>query len=810
MLPSKLTQKARRVLQMKTEKTVLANEKRSTLLFSAFLAVVVSVALSAGFTLMLGTTFSIAFSIRRIIFAYTLTAVIFSAIFFFNRKWLSFAALMAAPAIFGLSLYKDWFSVRKGFMGLMYYLKLYVFLWLPGDYYEDPEARTTVLAFFIVYNLIAISVTAFVVMKRRWIPAALIFYLPLFLFSVSNTDLSPKAVPCLVAGSGIILILLCNAFRKKKQATYEKMLLILTVPVFCFMFLLGGIYPQKTYNKDKLARKIIIETRDWFDKTAGRDNPLRSIFDRALNGFENTDFDDSYDALSPLYASSTNLNKVGPFNPTSEEVLEVYRYRNPEYTGAMPYFSNTLYLKVESLDTYQNNTLSGKLKINPYKRNIEVENVSAPYGVIINPVKNASVDIVPYYTDYYFTPQSKGSELNAFNSTNRRISDFASSNVPVKAGNIFSEQYLKDYVYKTCLDVPYSTERGLISGGRLPEWYLDVYYGRKRMSDYEKVKNVTAYVRTLHPYSVATDYPPKGVDFVTWFVNEGESGICVHYAVTSVVLLRMIGVPARYVRGYVAPNVQIDGSVTVMASYAHAWFEVFVPEYGWVMGDATPGYNGEESYFNVAALARSNPEVEDTSFNPDVDPEQTTSTETSGTSETTTESTVPETSEGETTRETVPSDGQTGPTYGGPAGTDNYTGSHTPEDLPRDEDPLPEFLVNALKLFFKIFIVLTALAVTVLISRAVFMIYWSNRFNSEKINEKAVARYHYYMLMSRVFRFIYPEMVKELAEKATFSGRDISQKEYESLNRTCRQIMNTSSVDFTGIKKALFRLMRLP
>ena len=207
--------------------------------------------------------------------------------------------------------------------------------------------------------------TAFVVMKRRWIPAALIFYLPLFLFSVSNTDLSPKAGPCLVAGSGIILILLCNAFRKKKQATYEKMLLILTVPVFCFMFLLGGIYPQKTYNKDKLARKIIIETRDWFDKTAGRDNPLRSIFDRALNGFENTDFDDSYDALSPLYASSTNLNKVGPFNPTSEEVLEVYRYRNPEYTGAMPYFSNTLYLKVESLDTYQNNTLSGKLKINP-------------------------------------------------------------------------------------------------------------------------------------------------------------------------------------------------------------------------------------------------------------------------------------------------------------------------------------------------------------------------------------------------------------------------------------------------------------
>ena len=795
---------------MKTEKTVLADEKRSTLLFSALLAVVISVALSAGFTLMLGTTFSIAFSIRRVVFAYALTAVIFSAIFVFNKKWLSFAALMAAPAIFGLSLYKDWFDVQKGFMGLTYYIKLYVFLWLPGDFPEDLEAKTTVLAFFIVYNLIAISVTAFVVMKRRWIPTALIFYLPLFLFSVSNTDLSPKAGPCLVAGSGVILLLLCNAFRKKKQSTYEKMLLILTVPVFCFMFLLGGIYPQKNYNKDKLARKIIIETRDWLDKTAGRDNPLRGMLERALNGFENTDFDDSYDALSPLYASSTNLNKVGPFNPTAEEVLEVYRYSNPEYTGTTPFFSNTLYLKVESLDTYQNNALTGKLKMNPYKRNLEVENVSAPYGVIVNPIKSTSVDIVPYYTDFYFAPDTRASELNAFNSTNKRLSNFASSNVPVKAGDIFSEQYLNDYVYKTCLDVPYSTDRALILGGKLPDWYLDVYYERTQMSDSEKVKNVTAYVRSLHHYSVNTEYPPKGADFVPWFVNEGESGICVHYAVTSVVLLRMIGVPARYVRGYVAPNVQLNGKGTVLASNAHAWFEVFVPEYGWVMGDATPGYNAEESYFNIAALVRNNPEVENTSFTPDGDPEQTTSTETSGTSETTTETTAPGTSEGETTRAADPSDRQTGPSYGGPSGTDNYTGSYTPEDLPGDKDPLPEFIVNALKLFLKIFIALASFTVVVFISRAVFMIYWSNRFSSEKINEKALARYHYYMLMSRVFRFIYPEMVRELAEKATFSGRDISQKEYESLNKTCRQIMNTSSVDFTGIKKVLFRLMRLP
>jgi len=796
---------------MKTEKTVLANEKKSTLLFSAVLAIVISVALSAGFTLMLGTTFSIGFSIKRVLFAYGLTALVFCTIFFFNKKWLSFTALMAAPTIFGLSLYKDWFDVQKGFLGLMYYIKLYVFLWLPGDYAEDVEASRTVLIFFIVYNLIAISVTCFAVMKRRWIPSALLFYVPIFLFSVANTDICPKAQPCLVAGSGVILLLLCHAFRKKKQATYEKVLLIMTVPVFAFMFILGGIYPQKTYTKDKLARKIIIETRDWLDKTAGRDNPVRDILERALNGFENTDFDDSYDALSPLYVSSTNLNKVGPFNPTSEEILKIYRYRNPDYTGASPYFSSTIYLKVESLDTYQNNTLTDKLKtITPYKRNVEVENVSAPYGISITPLKSTSVDIVPYYTDHYFIQGKDVTDFNPYNYTHRRISNFASSNVPVKAGDIYSDQYLKDYVYKICLNVPYSTDRALMLGGKLPDWYQDVYYERTQMSDVEKVKRVTEYVRGLHPYSTQTAYPPKGSDFVAWFVNDADTGICVHYAVTSVVLLRMIGVPARYVRGYAAPGSQLDSETTVLASHAHAWFEVFVPEYGWVMGDATPGYNHDESYFNVQALVRNNPEVKDVSFNPGEDPEKaTTTTESSETAETTTAATTSETSQGETTAATSPSGEQSKPSSGIPIGTENYTGSYTLDDLPKDKDPLPEFLVNAFKLFFRIFVAAAAFIVAVLISRAVFMIYWTNKFKSEKINEKAIAHYHYYMMMSRVFKFIYPEMVKELAEKATFSGQDISKKEYESLLKTCRQIMNTSSVDFTGIKKVLFRLMRI-
>ena len=796
---------ARKEDLMRTEKALLVDEKSSRPFISAAVAVLVSVTLSAGFTMMLGTTFGIPFKFSTLLAASVITALAFTAVFFFNKKWVSFGVLCAAPILFTVCFWLDRFNVRKGLMALLYYIKLYVFLWLPGDYPEDPNAQNTILAFLVAYNLVAVSITSFVIMKRRWIPSALVFYLPMFVFSVTNTDVHPQAAPCLVAGSGIIMILLCNAFRKKKQSTYERMLIILIVPVFAFMFLIGGIFPQNKYNKDKLAQKILIETRDWLDKTAGRDNPLRSLIERALNGFENSDFDESFDAISPLYSTPTNLSKVGPFNPSTTEILKVFRSSNPAYEGTnVVYAGNVLYLKVESLDTYQNNTLSSsKIKMNVYKKGDKPAGETAQYGITITPLRSSSVDIVPYYTDFYYMNNPVMNELNPYNSTHKKISSFASANVPVKTGNIYSDAYLNKYVYKTCLEVPYSTDRALILSGDLPDWYMDVYYGRISMSDADKVRRVTEYVRGLHPYNVNTEYPPKGSDFVPWFVSSGKSGICVHYAVTSVVLLRMIGIPARYVRGYVDPDSGIDKESIVYASHAHAWFEVFVPEYGWVMGDATPGYNIDEAHFNIDEVSRNHPEIETAEFTPKEDTEATTTsetdTETSEETETTTETTEEETLP-ESSYESSPAQ-TSDPLNMGPSQPQN--------DPAKKETQFPVYLKNALRLFLTVIIAAAAIAILILIGRAVFMIYWTNKFSTGKVNDRAIAYYHYYMLMARIFRFMYPDSVTGIAEKATFSGKDLTVKEYDELRKTCSKIMNAASADFPRHKLFFFRLLKI-
>ena len=76
---------------------------------------------------------------------------------------------------------------------------------------------------------------------------------------------------------------------------------------------------------------------------------------------------------------------------------------------------------------------------------------------------------------------------------------------------------------------------------------------------------------------------------VTEFLFEKKRGYCEYFASAAVLLLRLQGVPARYVTGF---NVRDDsmeaGQYVVRESHAHAWIEVYMTGRGWVEVDPTP------------------------------------------------------------------------------------------------------------------------------------------------------------------------------------------------------------------------------
>jgi transglutaminase-like putative cysteine protease len=74
-----------------------------------------------------------------------------------------------------------------------------------------------------------------------------------------------------------------------------------------------------------------------------------------------------------------------------------------------------------------------------------------------------------------------------------------------------------------------------------------------------------------------------------------KAGVCQDYAHAMLAVCRSVGIPARYVSGYLYTG----GSDSVGGDASHAWVEAHVPGSGWVGFDPTNGTEVAEAYVKV-------------------------------------------------------------------------------------------------------------------------------------------------------------------------------------------------------------------
>lgn len=124
---------------------------------------------------------------------------------------------------------------------------------------------------------------------------------------------------------------------------------------------------------------------------------------------------------------------------------------------------------------------------------------------------------------------------------------------------------------------------------------LGISLVKDKESRYESVLAVMDYLKTHYTYSLTSQVPPKGNDFVDQFLFEDRIGYCDHFSTSMVILLRSAGIPSRWVKGFAPgkPSDQNSQHYNVSYADAHAWVEVYFPEKGWVPFDPTPGYNND-------------------------------------------------------------------------------------------------------------------------------------------------------------------------------------------------------------------------
>lgn len=124
---------------------------------------------------------------------------------------------------------------------------------------------------------------------------------------------------------------------------------------------------------------------------------------------------------------------------------------------------------------------------------------------------------------------------------------------------------------------------------RIKKLAEDVTAGLK--NEYDKAANIERYLKTRYAYTLDLTGAPQA-DPLANFLFVRRAGHCEYFAAAMTVMLRSLGIPARYVGGFLPGEFNdIGGDYIVRESDAHTWVEVYFPSYGWITFDPTPPGN---------------------------------------------------------------------------------------------------------------------------------------------------------------------------------------------------------------------------
>lgn len=122
--------------------------------------------------------------------------------------------------------------------------------------------------------------------------------------------------------------------------------------------------------------------------------------------------------------------------------------------------------------------------------------------------------------------------------------------------------------------------------------------GAEGLTPAEIVERVVGHFHSGYRYSLNVG-AFRTTDPLAEFVYDKKKGYCEYFASAATLLLRLSGVPARYVTGYaVRPFHRSGDHYVIRDSDAHAWTEAYIEGRGWVEADATPASDYEAVHGN--------------------------------------------------------------------------------------------------------------------------------------------------------------------------------------------------------------------
>ncbi len=389
--------------------------------------------------------------------------------------------------------------------------------------------------------------------KNLWI--TLVFSVSLLVPTLVAQDTVPGEFAIFLLLLGLILLLLSHGVRRREASQGARLTWMLLLPSVLVVAGLLLAVPQSTYTPPDLSQGI-----------------LAFLFGQDVGG--GTDI--------PVFEGGEriNLNQIGPKSQSNVLAMNV----TVDYSGSI-YIRGTTYTTYTGLRwTDADNAETEDFRVNDLYYREEAGTMA------ISTARTHDFQYLPYY------PQG-GRELvygRLENPERQQDYSFRVSRLRWDWKNLWAQEHpgvtmgTVSYGDDPMLQLPESTLEAV-------QKYLRQARIGRDLTPIQAADRIAQFVARSAKYDIRTGRMPSGeADFARWFLEDAQTGYCVHFATAATVLLRAAGIPARYVEGYLTnaldnPLTAVSGSrLPVTQRMAHAWVEYLVPDVGWVILEPTP------------------------------------------------------------------------------------------------------------------------------------------------------------------------------------------------------------------------------
>lgn len=512
------------------------------------------------------SAFSVKLEASVLIMAAVLFSMVFSLLSAFVKNNLKYALCMTVIAFVAFLVFV--FANERIFAQANYainkLLELYsVYLSVYSNIKFASYIANDATGFFVLLSLILNGLFSFLISRIKSIKIAGLLSIALLVPCFVLVNTLPDLVPLLIIFTVLFALYFSSQTRQLNYAHSGVITAVCAVILAVLITVLAVINPVADYERPK-----------W------QDNMLNTV--QTLTGMKT--YNGSGKISSALaevgnnVSSEVDFSNAGALKQTGTKVMTVVTDLN-----------GRIYLKGMSYANYENNKWSVLTdeQANDYPQDFQAFIMTANYQerstVTIDTVNKESIVYTPYYLasiNDTFSPVCDVLVSNSDKATNYSMSvmPFSESELDNFSMDFSSLVYDYDnFVKSYYLKLPYDTKLAMLK--------IAEENNLTGVSTQNIPQAVKQFVSHSASYSLNTQKVPDGRDVAEWFLNDAETGYCMHFANAAAVMLRALGVPARYVTGYCADVV--DGKAIVTSDNAHAWVEYYDSSIGWIPLDAT-------------------------------------------------------------------------------------------------------------------------------------------------------------------------------------------------------------------------------